>query len=620
MSVYDRLNKPGTVAPVGPTPQVAGSTQKAEQKAAAANGGVYGRLNGTAPASVAPTPDPAKPGFLSRFLPVVKDAAEYVAKGAVQGLKDNFLPFNRFDKAAEAGMQPILDKTINTEAGRKVTSFIADNTSNIPLKAMAAVEALRPDITYREAFRSLKATADTAQKTGGLPAKVSNAVLNSGPQSAIGVALSFIPYAGKPLSYAYWAAISADEQIKTKGKVESIGDIGIDVVGDSMLGSALTKMLGTGSNVIIQSLKSAGIEGTTEVAQTILKLANDWRNAPTPELKASILANAKEYITSEQAAIEFLAGVGAGAGISAATSIIGQQTQNEKNDAAKSPIGVYNRLMSTTPNQDQPATAIPVTDKVAAPITPAAPTIEPPAEVAPMPQAQVSKPVLNPDSVIPPAQADVQNTSAAPILNPASRRISPQPVKTEGVEVKSAAFQRVTDRLGNATIDEPTYNRMNLAEDSARALKFVENNTSQSRQVALGIIPPPTGVTETAVSIAYAEAAREKGDWQGYAEAERSRSLRQTRRGQEIAAENGRANENSPSHFLQKVIKARMEMAGRPVFGISSPFKGRGQSDSKASIATNRMRERTVALKDQVLNKASLSVQEAQSILDQFIC
>src|SRR3990167_6567501 len=132
------------------------------------------------------------------------------------------------------------------------------------------------------------------------------------------------------------------------------------------------------------------------------------------------------------------------------------------------------------------------------------------------------------------------------------------PVETEGKIRKSRAFQRVKERLGNILGEDPLYNKLNLAEDTALAIKFVQERPDSARKIAFGMATPPPGLTETGISIAYSEKMLEDGRLDEFNDAEQSRSLRQTRRGQEIVAEKERVNENSPDHFVQKVIRARL--------------------------------------------------------------
>jgi len=67
--------------------------------------------------------------------------------------------------------------------------------------------------------------------------------------------LGFVPIAGIPLSVAYWSAISAGSQIEEKGEITSLTNIGIDVLGDRMLGEALSGLLKQPANTLFRTIK-----------------------------------------------------------------------------------------------------------------------------------------------------------------------------------------------------------------------------------------------------------------------------------------------------------------------------------------------------------------------------
>lgn len=228
-------------------------------------------------------------------------------------------------------------------------------------------------------------------------------------------------------------------------------------------------------------------------------------------------------------------------------------------------------------------------------------------------------------------QKEVSKRAEPTVLKPATETVENRPVKVSGEEKESTAFKRVQDRLSDArrmaypgeeaegvlSETEAKYNQMNLAEDTARAIRLVSEQPELARKIAYGIEPPPQGVTETAVSIAYSESMREAGNWKEMADSERSRSLRQTRRGQEIVAERGRANENSPEHFLMQVFKARLEKAGRSLFPEIKI--GKSEPQTLTAKATQRIRQSSENIKKQVITK-KMEIDEAQKILDSLIC
>ena len=153
---------------------------------------------------------------------------------------------------------------------------------------------------------------------------------------------------------------------------------------------------------------------------------------------------------------------------------------------------------------------------------------------------------------------------------------------------------------------------MSIAKDTASALAFVKSNPEGASKVALGVLPPPEGITETAISIAVAEQAASQDNFELQAEVERSRSLRQTRRGQEIVAEKGRFNQNSPSHFIGQVLDARLEhlRGSYPRFAL----KNSARKDASAIIDAE-----TVTLRKK-MKKQQEKTQLAQQVIDLLTC
>lgn len=210
----------------------------------------------------------------------------------------------------------------------------------------------------------------------------------------------------------------------------------------------------------------------------------------------------------------------------------------------------------------------------------------------------------------------LQEAKTEPVIeNRNKREGEKQPVVTEGKVKNSKAFQRVQERLGEYADFDVNYNKLNLAKDTAKALEFIEKNPVDAKKIALGMQIAPEGVTETAISIALAEKASENKDYALQAQLERSRSLRQTRRGQEIVAERGRFNENSAHFFMQQVLKARIEQAGKVDF--TSLFR-RSKSEKPTGFES-KLREGTENIKKTVKKKLS-ATDLAQNVIDSLTC
>lgn len=232
-------------------------------------------------------------------------------------------PEERNKIIAEARQDAPIIKFLNNNAS--TVTKISQGTSNLPLKVVAGLSALG-DKTYEEAYGAwLTERNDPENPTWQ---KFLYEVQDAVPQSLIGVLLAVgttaatrNPQVGYLTSGAFYTALSADEQIQERGRVESTGNLAIDVVGDQLLNRALIGLFSAGgsSNAIITALKGMGIEGSTEVSQSLLKYSNDYANAQTQAEKDAVLANAKNYVVSGGILMEF--GVGAVAGGIAATAV-----------------------------------------------------------------------------------------------------------------------------------------------------------------------------------------------------------------------------------------------------------------------------------------------------------
>ena len=221
---------------------------------------------------------------------------------------------------------PIL-KTLNTEEAKKVTGFIAEHSSNLGVKSYAARQTVLSfgKKSYKENLDKL--LADRNDTNNGMIKKVAYGLQDSGVQSAIGVLLNFVPFAGKALSTSFFGAISAESQRKEKGRIEKVAPIGIDIVGDNVLSDLSEQVLKQGGKGLYNGVKNfakGGItEGSTEVLQTIGKLSNDYLNATSDEARATKVDELKKYIKEGGLAEEFLVGGVSGGAISSMAGAVG---------------------------------------------------------------------------------------------------------------------------------------------------------------------------------------------------------------------------------------------------------------------------------------------------------
>lgn len=239
--------------------------------------------------------------------------------------------------------------TLNSKGGKATVGFIADHSSNLPLKVVAGFSALG-DKTYEEAYGAWLTERNDPQNPAWQ--KFLYEVQDAVPQTLIGVALSIGTAAltrnagaGLGVSGAFYTALSADSQIKEKGEVTSFANLAIDVVGDQILNRALLGLFGRGgaSNKIIAALGGMGIEGSTEVSQSLLKYANDYGNARGQAEKNAVLADAKNYVVNGGLLMEF--GVGAVAGGLATVAVDGASGVLNANPQPNQP--------TTRPNAEQ---------------------------------------------------------------------------------------------------------------------------------------------------------------------------------------------------------------------------------------------------------------------------
>ena len=266
---------------------------------------------------------------------MVKDVANQQVKN-YQGTQGEFEKFGQQVKQVTAPLenairqplqivkqvQEVPKRILNIPEVKNTMVEIARRTSWNGITSTIA--AANSDITFSQAYDALR------QSQAGDPSKLNQLwyqLRNSAPQVTLGVALNFVPFFGRPLSAAYWTALSASDQIEKTGSVESLTPIAIDVAGDRMLGSAMEGLFKAPAKTLVKTMsQSFGIEGGTEVAQDLLKYQDAYVRAQTPEEKAQILKDAKEYFTSGQILITGLVGGITGAGVGAGAHMLNGQT------------------------------------------------------------------------------------------------------------------------------------------------------------------------------------------------------------------------------------------------------------------------------------------------------
>ena len=187
--------------------------------------------------------------------PLIKGAAEgynAMERGEVQGST-----FDYFGVELLKGAQNPTLTLLNTKTGKKVISEVSEKTSNIPLKTMARIQSIGGK-TYEEAYAAWLAERNDPENP--VWQQFLYELQDTGVQTAIGALLSIgtaavsrNPQAGYAVSGAFYTALSADEQLQERGKVDSLGNIAIDVVGDQVLNKLLGGILTKGTKSSITS-------------------------------------------------------------------------------------------------------------------------------------------------------------------------------------------------------------------------------------------------------------------------------------------------------------------------------------------------------------------------------
>ncbi len=254
-------------------------------------------------------------------------------------------------------VQPVFDKTLNTEKGKKFATTLAKDTGMSIFASIPATTKFWGNIlsgekgNFKEEYEQVKqewqnADADTQNSALENFARTAG---NATTQSLIGTALRFVPVVGKPLSYGYYGTLSASEQIQKKGTVDNFGNILVDTVGDSFLGGVVENILKKPAQALVksgfsQTIKNLGqgylVEGITEPSQSLLKYANDYRVAKTQEEKDKIKQETIDYVKNGGMLMEFLVGGISGALITGGASAIQGNLGSGDVNIAKPKLGI----------------------------------------------------------------------------------------------------------------------------------------------------------------------------------------------------------------------------------------------------------------------------------------
>ena len=210
---------------------------------------------------------------------------------------------------------------------------------------------------------------------------------------------------------------------------------------------------------------------------------------------------------------------------------------------------------------------------------------------------------------------------------------TPGPVGT-GKLRESRAYQRLKEELevSNPDIfekikDDPKllYNRVNQQFDFENAAKLVEDSPEKAYRIAMGIEAPPEGQREASVSLVLADRALGENNLDLWKDLETSRSLRQTRRGQELVAERGRFDMNSPHHFVQELLSRRLEKVGGKITTelkkeLLSQKKDKVLSKKEAAMGMIDKQTKELSQKIKVEKRKQALTIDVQKFIDDLIC
>jgi len=227
-----------------------------------------------------------------------------------------------------------------------------------------------------------------------------------------------------------------------------------------------------------------------------------------------------------------------------------------------------------------------------------------------------SKPVLVHNDIVPvPTETYLNENKIVRSKKDQTSQLPIEPNLNEGAKVKkSTAFKKASSRLAEEFQQDATYTALRIDDQMAKAFELLDTNPEYAKAVALGIEQPPLDITDTAISLAVAERAKETGDYETQAAVEKARSLRQTRRGQELVLERGRVDENSPEFFIRQLLQRRKELAQakyKAILSKSKPF---------IELLDERVTEAKKKASKKLKSELEIKGEELDSFLEEMMC
>jgi hypothetical protein len=227
-------------------------------------------------------------------------------------------------------------------------------------------------------------------------------------------------------------------------------------------------------------------------------------------------------------------------------------------------------------------------------------------------RAELTPPPSGPESTVKP------ETSPRAPDEPVGEKTTPKVEEVQHSKFKSRVYERLQKEQPEALKDDVGYKAINLKEDAAKAADIVATDKNKAYRIAMGIEDDPS-VTSTAVSIAMSEKALEEGNVSLYSQLVKSRSLMQTRRGQEIVAEKGSVTDNSTSRYVKELLQSRLAKLGKGYLDNLN-YKDRIKNRTPAQRAVETVDKEVAKAQKQVRRYSNMKVKEAQDFLDSLQC
>jgi hypothetical protein len=187
---------------------------------------------------------------------------------------------------------------------------------------------------------------------------------------------------------------------------------------------------------------------------------------------------------------------------------------------------------------------------------------------------------------------------------------------------KSRVWERMQEENPNMFDGDLLVERKKMDEQTELAANLLEKDREKAYRIAKGI-ETSDKLTQTAANVVMAEMAIRDGNFTLAADLVRTRSLANTRRGQEISMENLSINETTAAGFVQALIGARMNLVGKlsaseRVGDFVAKVRKRSYTSPKGK-ALQAIEAEKGKMETGVKNK-DLDLKEAQSLIDKLTC